>query len=157
MWSWKIQYNASAMMQGTHCAMRYRWSASKVVKGAGSHCARTSSPVSNCTFVPVKQVNCGSAGSHCARTSSPVTHCTFVPVKHVNCGKNVSGQERGQPLRAQLLSRQYLYFCTSKQSKMSSKLELCLAFAESVIEAFAGIFALFFFLAATSAVVCLQR
>ena len=156
MWSWKKQYNASAMMQGTHCAIRYRCSASKVVKGAGSHCARTSSPVSNCTFVPVKQVNCGSAGSHCARTSSPVSNCTFVPLKQVNCGKNVSGR-RGQPVRAQLISRQSLYFCTSKASTMSSKLELCLAFAESVIEAFAGKFALFSFLAATAAVVCLQR
>ena len=62
--------------------------------------------VSICTFVPVKQVNYTHQTQRALRDSGPararvrsVSICTFVPV------------------RAQ---RQYLYFCTSKASKLST-------------------------------------
>jgi sulfite reductase alpha subunit-like flavoprotein len=59
-----------------------------------------SSGVSICTFVLVKH--------HLTRSSSGVGVCTFVLVKQVNWPDT------------QLLRRQYMYFCTSKASKLST-------------------------------------
>ncbi len=77
----------------------------------------SSACVSKCTFVLVKQVNC---------VYFCTSLCTFVLVKQVNCVPCISSAcETARVLApsstasvAAAVSRQYLYFCTGKASKL---------------------------------------
>ena len=81
--------------------------------------------VSVCTFLPVKQKNCvvkpgsRSASLHPSPSAGRfcVSICIFVRVKQVNCFWKQIRVSAPTSLCRQIL-RQYLYFCTSKASKL---------------------------------------